>query len=200
MIAAIAAAAIATAPTVLSDIKPIPIHPGMNIVAGFAPSGGAAQIVRGWRGNGNAHGYNDYLVLTPKSEGRPLGVVSLVTGDSDQLQDFIRDDPFDGERKLGVLTFARARVNGRPASLLIIAHLDETPDRPLADHDKATVRVFQLVRGDGVGETTDVFRPIAVIHTAKMYCNAELALRDSLGTALPEEFAGQNRIDGCWPP
>jgi len=199
MIAVFAAAAtLAAAPASVSDIKPIPVRPGVNVVPGFAPGGGAAQIVRAWRGNGNAHGYNVFLLLTSASEGRPLSVADVASGAPPPGQDIIRDDPFDGERVLGVVRFARAKVNGSKASLLIVAHLDDTPNGVLADHDKATVRIFRLVRDDSVGATSDAFQPVAVIHTDKTYCNAELALRDSLGIPLSQDFAGPNRTDGCF--
>jgi hypothetical protein len=201
MIAALVAAGLAAASsTPVTDIRPIPIHPGVNVVRGFAPGGREAKIVQGWRANGNAHGYNDYLVLTPNSEGRPLGVADLASNAGESPGDLIRDDPFDGERVLGVVRFARAKVNGAEAGILIVADLDTSPSGVLADHATATVRIYRLVRGGGVGATTDVFEPVAAIHTDKRYCNAELALRNTLGLPLPPDYAGANRVDGCFPP
>jgi hypothetical protein len=198
MIAALIAASLAVAsPASVTDIRPITIRPGVNIVPRFAPNGGEAQIVQGWRGNGNAHGYNDFLVLTPDSEGKPLGVAGVVSDPNQPLRDLIRDDPFDGERVMGVVRFARAKVNGSDASVLIVADLDSSANGVLADHDTATIRVYRLVRGDDIGKTTDVFEPVAAIHTDKRYCNAELALRDSLGLPLPADYGGLNRVDGC---
>jgi hypothetical protein len=198
--AAMGAAALAAAsPAPVTDIRPISIHPGVNLVPGFAPGGRPAQIIQAWRANGNAHSYNDYLVLTPDSEGLPLGVAALVSASDAPPSDLIRDNPFDGERVLGVVRFARAKVNGAEAGVLIVADLDDAPSGVLADHATATVRIYRLLRGDGVGVTTDVFEPVAALHTDKRYCNAELALRDTLGLPLAADYAGANRVDGCFP-
>lgn len=199
MLAALLAAVIAAAPSAASvtGIEPIHLHPGVNIVAGFTPNGRSATIVQGWRGNGNAHGYNVWLVLTPKAEDQPYGVVDLDADPNGDSQDLIRDDPFDGERTLGVILFARARVNGRPASILVDARLDESSSGVLADHATATITVFRLVQSADVLGTPDVFEPILVTKTTARYCNADAALHAVLAVPLPPGYAGANPVDGC---
>ncbi|WP_267388144.1 hypothetical protein [Sphingomonas sp. GC_Shp_3] len=185
--------AVAAAPAPKIDpLAPITLRPGSNRVPGFLPGGGAATIIEAWRGNGNAHGYHVWMVLTGPSEGNPVGVASTADGG-----EIIRDAPFDGERVLGTVRFARATIGGAPASLVLSARLDTTPVRPLADHEHASVRVDRLVKtGDGIGPPLQ-FRTIATLHSERRYCNADLALRDLLGVPLPVGFSGANRTDGC---
>lgn len=187
-----------TAVTV-SALQPIALHGGVNTVPGFMPDGTAATIVQAWRGNGNAHGHTDWLVLAPSSEDHKPGVVTLADPGRETLQELVSDDPFDGERVLGTIRFARGRVNGRAASLLLDVHLDEAPSGVLADHATATVRIFQLLATDDApGDSPYEFRLISATHTSKRYCNAELALSEVLKLPLASDYAGFNRVDGCF--
>lgn len=181
----------------ITDIVPIHLHPGINHVPGFLPDGHAATIIEGWRGNGNAHGHHAWMVLTGPSEGFPVGLAPIEQ-DGGLVSDTLSDDPFDGERVLGVVRFARARIDGQPASIVISAHLDWTPGRPLADHEKATITLYRLTsNGDGVGPPLS-FVPVTRLHSDKRYCTVELALRDVLGLALQADYAAPNRLDGCF--
>lgn len=187
-------------PAKISAIVSIPLHQGVNIVPHFMPDGSSATIVQAWRGNGNAHGYSDWLVLAPSSEGNRAGVVTLVDPRRTVPNDLIRDEPFDGERVIETIRFARGRVNGARASLMLDARLDATPSGIFAERAPAMVRIFQLVATDGTpGETPYEFRLISSIHTTKHYCNAELALAQTLRIPLGARFAGPNRVDGCFP-
>jgi hypothetical protein len=163
------------------------------------PDGSAATIIPAWRGNGNAHGFTDWLVLAPSSEGQKPGVVTLGDPTGKGLRDLVRDDPFDGERVLGTIRFAHGLVNGRRASLLLDAHLDESPSGVLADHATATIRIFQLLATDDApGDSPYEFGLISTTHTTRRYCNAELALSDALKLPLGLGYAGFNRVDGCF--
>jgi hypothetical protein len=94
----------------VTDIRLIALHDGVNEIANFSPDGGKLTIVQAWRGNGNAHGYNTWMVLSPNAEGRLFGVVGIERTDTRILDEIVRDDPFDGERVMGVVRFAKARV------------------------------------------------------------------------------------------
>ncbi|MES2444013.1 MAG: hypothetical protein V4574_14385 [Pseudomonadota bacterium] len=181
----------------ITEIAPVALGFGVNKVPGFLPGGGAATIVRAWRGNGNAHGYSAWMVLTGPSEGNAVGLAPFADGEELPVET-IRDNPFDGERTIGAVRFARALVDGTPASIAIKADLDGTDGRPFADHERATIKVYRLVVNDeGLGPPLEFVR-IAALHTDKRYCNAELALRDTLGIPLPAGHAGPNRDDGCF--
>ena len=195
---ALAGVAATGAPPPITDLHPIALHPGINRVPGFLVGGGTATIVEGWRGNGNAHGYRVWMVLGGPSEGNPVGIVGLDGNDRRPVFETITDNPFDGERVLGAIRFATARIAGKPATLLIQSDLDEAASGVLADHATATVRWFRLDHDEeAIGRTTDEFVPIGTVTTTKRYCNAELALRDVAGVPLPTGFSGADKSDGC---
>lgn len=194
-----AAAPLATTPPRITSLRPVELHPGVNRVPGFLPGGGAATIVQGWRGNGNAHGYHVWMVLGGPSEGDPVGVVGTDGTDEHPVLETVSDNPFDGERVLGAVRFATARLTDRPVALLIRADLGESASGVLADHAAATVRWYRLDHdADAIGRTTDEFVPVASITTTKRYCNADLALRDVAGVPLSASYAGANKVDGCF--
>lgn len=177
----------------VTALVPLRLHPGINVVPRFLPHGGSATIIQAWRDNGNAHGYNAWMMLSGAVNGQPVGLVSFEGADT------LRDDPFDGERTLGIVRFAQGRVDGQRASLVLDAHLDSTEGRPLADHESATLKIYRLTENDGIGPRLN-FELIATQHTRKRYCNAELALRDMLGVPLAKGYAGFNQTDGCYAP
>ena len=198
----LAALASATAPdAAITDIRAIAIHRGVNHVQGLLSGGRTATVVQGWRGNGNAHGHNVFLVLTPKSEDTAYGVVAIDRGDGSPLQDTITDSPFDGERVLGVVDFAQADVDGQPTGVLITADLDEAASGVLADHSTATIRIYRLAHlgSDQVGDTPDEFRLAKTLHTRARFCNADVALHTTLGVPFVADHAGLNIVDGCFP-
>lgn len=193
----IAALLLAAAPP--GDLRPIPLHAGVNRVHGFLPDGGTATIVQAWRANGYAHGHHDWLVLRAAPDGDAAEEVTLVNPETHALEDVIADAPFDGERVLGSVRFARGRVDGRAASLVLQAVLNASPSGVLADHATAAIRVFRLEQTGGApGDSPLEFRPIFKRTTAKRYCNADLALSQTLSVPLPADHAAPNRSDGCF--
>lgn len=183
----------------IANLHPITLHDGVNIVPGFLPNGSAATIVQAWRANGNAHGHHDWLVLGSAAEGHEAAGVTLVNPDTKILQDLIGDAPFDGERVLGSVRFARGTVDGRSASLMLQAELNDAPSGVVADHATATVRVFRLeATGGDPGDSRLELQPISSVTTTKLYCNAELALSQVLSVPLPRDYSGFNRTDGCF--
>jgi hypothetical protein len=185
----------AAAEPVITDIHPFVLHPGINKVPGFGVNGETFTIVQSWRGNGNAHGYNVWLVLSPEAEGQTFGVTGEEVEGEVLPRDTIRDDPFDGERSMGAIRFARAKIDGVPQTILIDAHLGFDAGRPFADHETATIRIYKLFRSD-IGQP-DMFSQVAVLKTTKRYCNILLAMRDMLHIPLGQ-FAGANETDGCF--
>ena len=193
------AALLAAAAPAITDLHPIALHPGVNHVPGFLVGGGEATIVEAWRGNGNAHGYHVWMVLGGPSEGNLVGVVGVEGDEHFPVFATVSDSPFDGERVLSAVRFATGRLDGKAATLLIEATLDDSPSGVLADHATATVRWYRLDHDkEAIGRTTDEFVAIGKVVTTKRYCNADLALRDVAGVALPRDYDGSNRVDGCF--
>ncbi|UAK23341.1 hypothetical protein [Sphingomonas nostoxanthinifaciens] len=184
----------------MTAIKPIGLHDGVNVVPAFLPDGAPATIVQAWRANGNAHGHHDWLVLAATAEGHGAGEVTLVDPEGDRRGGVISDAPFDGERVLDAVRFAHGQANGRPASLMVESRLDDPPSHIPADHATATIRIFRLeATGGAPGESPLEFRLIATRRTGKRYCNADLAMAQTLSLPLPTTYGGPNRIDGCFP-
>ena len=152
-------------------------------------------IVQAWFENGNAHGYHRWMVLAGSTPGQRGQLVPF----EGEPGDTISDSPFDGERVIGAVRFLRARLDDRPSTLVATARLDESNDRPLADHALATIRLYRLATNDdGLGPPLR-FVHVTEIQSGKRYCNAHLALRDVLRIPLPADYAGLNKTDGCLP-
>jgi hypothetical protein len=188
------------APT-LTDVAVIPIHDGINTVEYFAADGRVATIVRAWRDNGNAHGHYLYLVTLPLKDDdgaeNRTGVVAFDDG-RNPLEDTAGASPFDGERVLQTVRFARAMLDGKPAVVMIRAGLGEAPSGVLADHAPVDIRVYRLESlGVDVGATPDVFRLVAAIRPPGAFCNADMALATALHLPLPADYAGGKGPGGC---
>jgi len=176
---------------VVSDIAVIPIHDGVNVIPRFAADGRAATIVKAWRDNGNAHGYSVYLVTLPVKDdygaGHKTGVVGFDDGGAAPFCDTATASPFDGERVLQTLRFARAKIDGAPAVVMIRADLGEAKSGVLADHAPADIRIYKLEHpGVDVGTTPDVFRLVSKTRAPGLYCNADVALAVELHLPPPD--------------
>jgi hypothetical protein len=199
--AALLASGAHAAPPVLSHIEIIPLHDGINTVEHFAADGRAATIVQAWRDNGNAHGHTVWLVmLRPQKKtglDTPAGVVAFEDGD-DALEDTISASPFDGERVLQTVVFAKALVDGALATVVIRADLGESASGVLADHAPAAISLYRLeTPGVDVGTTPDVFTLFEKTPATGRFCNADMALHTLLQLPLPAGYAGGKAPDGC---
>ena len=195
----VAVPAVADASHQVTRLQPLALHDGVNQVRSFLPDGADALVVQAWRANGNAHGHHDWLVLGPAAGGHGADVVTLADPRTGMLRDTISDAPFDGERVLGTVRFARGLVDGRPASLLLEVLLDEAPNGVLADHATATLRIYRLDATDGgAGDSPFEFRLVSSDRSPKSYCNADLALSQMLDLPLSPNYAGPKPADGCF--
>ena len=183
----------------VTDVTAIPLRAGVNRIEGFAPDGREAQVVLAWRENGNAHGYSLFMVMLP---GRPGGsdwnVVGLEQPEGDPaFQDVLRDQPHAGEDVVRAVRLARGRVDGRPATLVIIA-TRELNGEPYPSPAPVRFEVFALASGRGeIGVTRDYFRRVSVQRLEQRSCNAELALSQRFGLPIRGGRTPLNRRDGC---
>lgn len=209
MLACLAQSAMAADPSAagvpqLGKLTPIPVPDGINAISKFAPDGRTGTIVMAWRDNGNAHGHYVYLVLLPLPEGqvsldKQTGVVAFDGGRGSSLEDVAGASPFDGERVLQTVRFARGQWGGAPATLMLRADLGRSSSGVLADHAPADISIYKLDRSpDGVGAPPDVFRLVARFRPPGRFCNADLALATALRLPLPANYAGPPRPGGCF--
>jgi hypothetical protein len=203
---AIATAAIAPSPpgsaatpahNRITDLKPITLALGENNVAHFAPDGRDARIIMAWRGNGNAHSDDVYMVLMPGGEMR--GEWNIVGVDAferhHEFWDTIADAPHTGEDYLRSVHFAYAKVDGKPETLLITA--ERQAKESLADRVVSEFEIYQLVHQEDAGGTTDQFQLIDAFRSTLETCNSELAFARQFGLPLDKNYGGPNEKDGC---
>jgi hypothetical protein len=202
--ASVAAASPSHSGAGISHIAVIPIHDGANLIPAFAADGRAATIFRAWRDNGNAHGYSVYLVTLPVKKDHYcadnyIGVVTFDDGGYAPLRDTATASPFDGERVLQTIRFARAKIDGAPVVVMIRADLGEAKSGVLADHAPVDIRIYKLEHpGVGVGTPPDVFKLVRKLRPKGLFCNADMGLNETLGLPLPTDYAGGKAPSGCF--
>ncbi len=182
----------------LSDLQPIPLFTGPNRIEPFAPDGRSAIVVKAWRDNRNAHGYDLFLVMMPTQAGASdWNVVALESADPNASDaDTLRDDPHTGEDTVTAVRFARGKVDGAPATLILVASR-EIGSAPIPDPALVRFQVHRLAPNErGLG-TADYFQRIDTAISAKSYCNAEKALSQQFGLPLDADYAGPDTDDGC---
>jgi hypothetical protein len=62
---------------------------------------------------------------------------------------------------------------------------------------QATIEVFALRSGDGVGTTRDYFAPVITHRTIERYCHAEMALQTEIGLPVTSSYEGAKTRSGC---
>jgi hypothetical protein len=194
-----ASGAIAGPQHTLSNLHIIHLKAGSNRIEHFAPDGLPAIITLGWRDNGNAHGYDLFLVLMPTKAGSSdWSVVDVVSGDPNTSDyDTIRDDPHTGDDFVSAVRFVQGSLDGTPATLLLTATRD-LGEAGIPAPSLVTYEVYQLVQNDQAGSgTVDLFHRIEASRSEMKFCNAELALSKQFEIPLPKNYSGPNIFDGC---
>ena len=182
-----------TAP-VLSGLTPISLKAGINSVPQFAADGRDATILLGWRDNGNAHGYDLFVVTLPSRLGGKDAQVVGVDADGG-FADSVSDRPHAGEDMVRAVRFARGQVDGKPATLLLTATRATTES--YYDPVPVDFVAYRLQRAEGgPGTTLDYFAPIAKFRSRTPYCNAEIALATAFNLPLRAGYEGAKGRDG----
>jgi hypothetical protein len=181
----------------LTDVRPITVAYGAHMIDGFADDGRPALITRGWRDNGNAHGFDVWLILLAGAPGADdWNVVGLDNGA--RVEPVITDDPHTGEDTVRSMRLVKARLDGHPATLLITATRQLAPGHAIPDPAKTEIDIYTLRRNnEGPGETRDYFGAAAQTLTDQAYCNADMALWRELRLPLPKDYAGGRSSGGC---
>jgi hypothetical protein len=165
---------------VVAALIPIALHSGVNAVADFLPGGGPAIVRLAWHDDGNGHGRDVFTASVPGA-----GRIGMPDGDS------VADEPRRDYDMTRSVRFARGRIDGKPATLLLIAQ------RQPGSGPTATVyQVFRLAR-DASG-----FR-FAVLSQRTLpsgFCNADMALSAASGLKLRVSYRGALTRDGCPAP
>jgi hypothetical protein len=184
----------------LFDLVPIKLTAGVNRIPKFAPDGRDALIVLGWRDNGNAHGYDLYVVMLPTKPGASdWNIVGIFPkGYDTPIEDMIRDDPHLGDDVVRAVRFARGTLEGKPATLLLTATREIDVDVGIPGPSFTSFDVYRLTPSDGgSGSTADFFERVSHVRSPTKFCNAQMALFKAFGLALPASYAGPKTADGC---
>lgn len=199
---ALALALAAPAAVRIADVEMFALRPGVNRIANFAPDGREGLIVLGWRDNGNAHGFDVFMVLAPTTVGgSDYNVVTFgsETGwDSGADDTSIADAPHTGEDFVRSVRFGRAMLNGRRETLAFVATRQIEESYPAPARTRIQVLAMRN-RGDQSAGPVDYFEGRADYVTTRRYCNSEAALRTELGVPLRAGYQGPDSADGCAP-
>lgn len=185
-----------TATHQFANLAPIALRSGVNAVSDFAPDGRPAQIVLGWRDNGNAHGYDVLLILMRPAASEPWNVVAVETERGEPPADLVADDPHMGDDVVKAVRLVKGTMDKRPATLLLTAtrQWKETIPEPAL----VTFRVYRLTENKaGAGMTRDYFALVQTTTSATKFCNAEIALAKNFGLPPRSGSAPTNSADGC---
>jgi hypothetical protein len=194
--AALAFSCYAEAAPVLSNLTPIPLHSGVNMIPGFAPDGATGLIVLGWHNGGPGDSFDVVTVLSQARAGGAWDMVGIAmpgTDPNDVPSDEIGDDPDKGRDMVRAFRFARGTVDGHPATLLLMASRDvgDTVDAP----SPVTFDAYKLVHDGSTGNTPEHFVQILEDHSTGNFCNADTALSRRFG--LPPRGSAPTTTDGC---
>ena len=174
------------------DIRPIPLQPGVNVIPDFTNDGRSGMITLAWRDNANAHGYDVFLVMTETEPGRRDW--NVVNGPQGHIT---ADAPFDGEHVLRAVRFARAFVDAKTATLMLLS--SRLNPSPLTSPARVNIEFHRLVPNpEGDPTTFDYFTPIGGFVTEMRYCNAEMAIQTELGIPVRSSYQGADTEDGCF--
>jgi hypothetical protein len=169
----------------ITELAVIPLHLGVNTVERFASDDRPAIIAMGWRENWNAHSYNFFLVLMPSAIGKADWNVVDIVPDDTHMRDFIRDYPHTEDDFVSSVRFARGKVNGVAATLLITA-TRQIKGMPIPDPAIVVFEVYRLEANSEIGTTRDIFKRVLKWQSDKKYSNSDLALQKELGLPVPK--------------
>ena len=166
----------------ITNVTPVQLQEGANLVPHLAPDGRQGLVVEGRQPDALAP-----LIMTmlPRAEGqRGWDVVEIEAADGSRL-------PTLDARGRAVL-FARAKVGGIPATLLFVAAPDPGDAAPPGAPRRMLIQTLRL----RTGETSARFEPIRSETTRGRYCSSTDALAAAYRLALPEDGWNTGRCGG----
>jgi len=181
---------------VLTDVQPIPLKPGVNPVSDLSTERQDGVIVQAvHQDSDTADGTSiQFLVLvqgaggwqTVDVRGSPLARVG---------QELIRAIPHAGEDWKRTVTFARAKINGTPAFVMLVAERDMSKVKTVYDPVPVDLLIYRL-QPDVVAEQ-DHLVLVDKRRSTACYQNAWLALKDMTGVPLPADYEGPAAAAPC---
>ncbi len=156
----------------ITDLIPLQLQEGANLVPHLAPDGRQGLVVEGRQPGSSA---SLIVTMLPRSEGaRGWDVVEMETPDG------TRTATLDGRGRSVV--FARAKVAGMPATLLLVAAPDPADPAPAGSPRRILIQTLRLQADESVAR----FEWTATQTTRRRYCSATDALAATYRLALPD--------------
>ncbi len=156
----------------ITDLIPLQLQEGANLVPHLAPDGRQGLVVEGRQPGSSA---SLIVTMLPRSEGaRGWDVVEMETADG------ARTATLDGRGRSVV--FARAKVSGMPATLLLLAAPDPADPAPAGSPRRILIQTLRLQADESVAR----FEEMATQTTRRRYCSATDALAATYRLALPD--------------
>lgn len=184
----------------ITDLRPVPLKPGVNPIPHMAPDGRDGVIVQADHSTAptaDASGI-DFLVLlrheggweTVDAQRAPSG-----SSDVDFGGELIRSSPHAGEDWKRAVAFARAKVDGSPAFVMLVADRDMRMVKTVYDPVPVDVLTYSLQPDSFTGGDHLVL--VDRTRTRACYVNAWLALKDVTGFPLPAFYDGDGKASAC---
>jgi hypothetical protein len=183
----------------ITDLRPIPLKPGVNPVPGMAPDGRDGVIVQGdYSTFPSADASNiQFLLLLRYAGGWEIVGVEGVTQASWRTvgPELIGSVPHAGEDWRRAVTFARARIDGKPAFVVLAAQRDLDKMKSAYDAVPVDVSTYSLEPDSATGQDHLVL--IDLKRAKGCYVNAWLAMKDAFGLPLPKDYEGPAAAQAC---
>jgi len=175
----------------ITDLTGIPLQIGPNRISRFAPDGRDAEIILAWQSDGRGGGRDVFFVTMPRGPDGEWRTVDLLEGANPTPSAIITDDPGQGHDVIRSVRFARGRVDGETATLLLIA------TRAAIDQTGPSNTLYEVYRLMQIGGK-DQFRQISQQLLPDRYCNADVALTVASGLPLRSSYRGPRGSDGVF--
>lgn len=167
----------------ITDLVPIALRPGPNWIARFTPDGRDGLVTLTWRDDDGGGGHDAFLVDILSRDGKAWEPVQVLDAGAFAEGIEITDDPQNDYDMLRSVRFARGKVDGQDAALLLIA---SRPDGSGAAPSAVLYDVFRLVEDDD----RYVFKRIRHRLLPVRSCNADMALSVVSGLPLRSSYRG----------
>lgn len=186
-------------PTV-SDVRTVVLHSGVNAAPHIGPGGEDAVIVEaGHADSVIADGFNlGFLVLLRTGDGwRTVDAQRIVSAvsDSDFGGELVRAVPHAGDDWRRSISFARAKIDGAPAFIMIVGEREMRQASQAYSPVPARVLIYRLGRDPEIDQPHFIL--IDQRRTDRCYVNVWLAVHDSLGAPLPADYEGPMASEPC---
>lgn len=176
----------------LTGLAEISLHSGVNHISA---EGRPGLVVKGWRENGNAHGFHVYTALLQAADGQ-WQHLSFFAGNDERLE--LTDAPHTFEDVVRSVRFFKAKLNGKAKTVVVVAQRRMGGGRSIPEASPVDFTLYALrTRPDGEITGPDhYFDQIAQWSATGRFCHADTALAVELGLPPPADWPASNP-SGC---